>query len=149
MEVIIKSILLGYFLTGWAGLIKEQNTPLLEKSGLMLNPTFMKKVYWVIAWPLHLYIDTYYMHMPNKERAIVYGIFTIPIMWLGFSIWGYLIVLPHLVIDNNVLSYIVSFVCIFLGILVLMPILMAICALLLIAITFPIVHFLPRRDSFE
>ena len=146
-EVIITSIIIGYFLMGWTSLLKVQSASMIDKPGLMRNPNIFKKIYWVVAWPIHLYIETYYLHMPNKERAIVYGILTIPVMWLGFSGWGYLVVLPNLLIENLLLAFGASAVCVLLGGLILMPVIGVLCGMLLIAIAYPIVSFLPDRQK--
>ena len=145
--IVIKSIICGYFLTGYLGLLKELNLPLLERSGLMTNPNLFKKIYWVVAWPIHLYIDTYYTHMPDKARATVYAIFTVPIMWAGFSVWGYCILLPHILLESRIISIVLSGLAFLVGSFVLAPILGLLCGALLIALTAPITYFLPKSGN--
>lgn len=132
---------------GISSLLRVESAPPLEKPRLMMNPSFIKKIYWILCWPLHVFIEAYHLHMPNKERAIVYGVLTIPIMWLGFSVWGYLVVLPHLIVDNFWLALIASAFCVVLGALLVMPIISIVCGFLLVAIAFPIVSLLPDRRS--
>ena len=51
----------------------------------------------------------YYAQMPTrKARVIIYGLISVPIMWFGFSIFAFIVMLPHVVIDNSLIAILVS-----------------------------------------
>lgn len=85
------------------------------------------------------------MHMPNKGRAIIYGILTVPIMWLGFSVFAAAALYPANFINSEVLAIIVTAVSFLLGYLILMPIMGIVCAIVVMILAKPFVIFLPKH----
>jgi hypothetical protein len=142
---VLKSMLFGYFLAGWFGLMGELDKSVTERSGLLGNPTLPNKSLFVLVWFVRLFVLTYYIHMPNRGRGIVYGIVSPPIMWFGFSAIGALIMYPHLVIDNWILAIVASAAVFFLGATLLAPLVGMVCALIAYVIAQPILLFVPKR----
>jgi len=142
-ELIIKAIVVGYFYAGLAAVAKVVTAPMIDRPGLMMNPSFIKKLYWGACWPIHTFIEAYYLHMPNRPLAILYGIFTIPCMWLGFSILGMIVLYPYQVIDTWALAFAGS-IAAFLGSFFIMPIIVLLCTFLVMLCVAPFKLFIPK-----
>lgn len=142
-ELIIKAIVVGYFYAGLAAVAKVVTAPMIDRPGLMMNPTFIKKLYWGACWPIHTFIEAYYLHMPNRPLGILYGIFTIPCMWLGFAILGLIVIYPYQVIDTWILAFGAS-IAAFIGSFFVMPIIVLFCTFLVMLCVAPFKLFIPK-----
>ena len=105
----MKTIALGYFITGQFGLIKVMMEPIHNRPVMMMRPNLVKKVYWLVSWPIHMYLEVFYMHMPDKARARIYASLTIPIMLLGFSVLASVIIYPHYVSKRSTITPLVDY----------------------------------------
>jgi len=146
MSLAIKVVLLGYFLAGYYAVLKVSLAPHHERPLFMMRPNIFKKLFWGLSWPIHAYIETYYIHMPDKPRAIVYGILTVPVLLLGFSIFSGLVISPHYFIDSSLLAILVSMIILVVGSIVLMPIIAFICTGITMLIAQPILIFFPKKE---
>jgi len=144
--IIIKSLVFGYFIAGYSSLLRTTTSSPIDTPLMMMKPTLLKKAYWLLAWPIHTYIDVYFMHMPKKSSAIVYGILTIPNIWLGCSILAFAIMYPYIVIDTWFIALIVSMLALIVGVIILMPIITIVCAMLTVALATPIIYLLPKSE---
>ena len=145
-EFIIRAIILGYILMGYYSVLKVSTTPLHDRPIYMMKPNILKKVFWAISWPVHAFIEIYYLHMPHKAHAITYAAVSVPILWLGFTVFGGIILYPLVTIDNGVLAFFAAMACLILGSFILMPIITLICTFLTMILAKPILVFFPKKN---
>lgn len=140
---ILRSLLIGYFLAGYFALLSAESKPELERPGLLIHALLPQRALFVLTWFAHVFTESYFANLPYKQRAIVYGVVSPPVTWLGSSLIGALVLYPHLVIENTIFAIVVSAIVFLLGATILAPIVGMICGLLVYIVAKPIVIFLP------
>lgn len=144
-ELLLKIILIAYFLAGYNNVIKASLADPLNTPAFMLKPNILKKILWALIWPVNAFLEAYFIHMPNKARAIVYGIVTVPVLWFGFTIFAGIIVYPNFVIENNLFAMLASVAVFVVGSILIMPIISILCGKLTWLLAAPFVLFLPKN----
>ena len=147
LETILIAIALGYFIAGQSALLKTMSEPIHNRPIMMMRPNLIKKAYWMAFWPIHTYLEVFYIHMPHKARARIYASLTIPVMLLGFSILSGVIIYPHYVIENSLLAIIASVVLYAISLFVLTPIIALVSTFLIMALASLILLFFPKQED--
>lgn len=146
-EFIYYSAALGYFLAGMFTVIGLGEKP--DRPAFLRNFTLPKKLLTGVLWFIPAFLDIYQIHLPAKARAFVHGLLNPPVSWIGFSCLAALILLPHYIMESNILAVLISIVLFFAGAALLAPWIAMGSGMVAYVLAQPIAMFLPKVRNVE